>query len=43
MQGCIKYHDGGGGGGARFSEGMLIFLGKLEWGCQIFWGTKYIL
>ena len=28
-------------GGARFSEGVPIFLGKIEWGCQISLGAEY--
>ena len=28
-------------GGARFPEGVPIFLGEIEWRCQISWGAKY--
>ena len=27
--------------GARFPEGVPIFLGKIAWGFQIYWSEKY--
>ena len=40
MQGCKRLLPCW-GMPCRFSEGVPIFLGKIEWGCQISWGAKY--
>ena len=34
------YHDGG---VPDFLRECLFFLDKIEWGCQISWGTKYLV
>ena len=39
MQGCTKYYHKG--GMPDYLRECLFFLGKIEWGCQIFWGSKY--